>query len=100
MAKTTILLLITGAIIFLCSPTKAHAWWWSDDDNDDDQQQQVEKQLKAEITHLQTQLDVAQHAKDTWQLVAFILGITCVVFLVGGAAIGSHARKRVQEVKQ
>ena len=82
-----ILLLPLILMTFMSSPTDA--WWWSDDD---DQQQ-------AEVSRLQYQVDQEQQSKDTWQIIAFVLGVGCVVTLVAGAAIGSHARQAAKEEK-
>ena len=83
-----ILLLPLILMTFMSSPTDA--WWWSDDD---DQQQ-------AEVSRLQYQVDQEQQSKDTWQIIAFVLGVGCVVTLVAGAAIGSHARQAAKEEHQ
>ena len=83
-----ILLLPLILMTFMSSPTEA--WWWSDDD---DQQQ-------AEVSRLQYQVDQEQQSKDTWQIIAFVLGVGCVVTLVAGAAIGSHARQAAKEEHQ
>jgi len=82
-----ILLLPLILMTFMSSPTDA--WWWSDDD---DQQQ-------AEVSRLQYQVDQEQQSKDTWQIIAFVLGVGSVVTLVAGAAIGSHARQAAKEEK-
>ena len=83
-----ILLLPLILMTIMSSPTEA--WWWSDDD---DQQQ-------AEVSRLQYQVDQEQQSKDTWQIIAFVLGVGCVVTLVAGAAIGSHARQAAKEEHQ
>ena len=82
-----ILLLPLILMTFMSSPTEA--WWWSDDD---DQQQ-------AEVSRLQYQVDQEQQSRDSWQTIAFVLGVGCVVTLVAGAAIGSHARRAAKEEK-
>ena len=84
-----ILLLPLILMTFMSSPTEA--WWWSDDDDDNQQQ--------AEVSRLQYQVDQEQQSKDTWQIIAFVLGVGCVVTLVAGAAIGSHARRAAKEEK-
>ena len=85
-----ILLLPLILMTFMSSPTEA--WWWSDDDDDNQQQ--------AEVSRLQYQVDQEQQSKDTWQIIAFVLGVGCVVTLVAGAAIGSHARQAAKEEHQ
>ena len=82
-----ILLLPLILMTIMSSPTEA--WWWSDDDDDNQQQ--------AEVSRLQYQVDQEQQSKDTWQIIAFVLGVGCVVTLVAGAAIGSHARQAAKE---
>ena len=72
-------------------PLTSNAWWW--DSDDDDNQQQVEQQ---EITRLHTEVDEAQQTKDNWQIIAFVLGVGCCGCLIGGAAMGSKARKAVE----
>ena len=82
------ILLLPVIFSILCTST-VNAWWWSDDD---DQQQ-------AEVSRLQYQVDQEQQSKDTWQIIAFVLGVGSVVTLVAGAAIGSHARQAAKEEK-
>lgn len=78
-------ILLPLILAMLWSATLAsNAWWWSSNDDDNQQQQ---------IYRLQRQTDQQEHSKDTWQIIAFILGIGCVITLVAGAAIGSRARK-------
>ena len=82
-----ILLLPLILMTIMSSPTEA--WWWSEDDD----------QRQAEVSRLQYQVDQEQQSKDTWQIIAFVLGVGCVVTLVAGAAIGSHARQAAKEEK-
>ena len=83
-------ILLLPLIVAMLWSTPTEAWWWSDDD---DQQQ-------AEVSRLQYQIDQEQQSKDTWQIIAFVLGVGCVVTLVAGAAIGSHARQAAKEEHQ
>ena len=82
-------ILLLPLIVAMLWSTPTEAWWWSDDDDDNQQQ--------AEVSRLQYQVDQEQQSKDTWQIIAFVLGVGCVVTLVAGAAIGSHASKSVKE---
>lgn len=79
-----------------------NAWWFwgNDDDSDDDNQQQVVDEQKQEIARLQGVADQEEHTKDTWQILAFVLGVGCVGSLVVGAAMGSYARRNLKEEHQ
>ena len=77
----------------------SNAWWfWNSNDDDDDNQQQVVEEQKQEINRLQGELDQQEHSKDTWQIIAFVLGVGCCGTLIVGAAMGSNARRAVKEV--
>lgn len=79
----TIILVV--ALTFIVFAPPANAWWWSHDDTS-----------KEQITALEGQLQQQRHATGDWQIIAFVLGITSIVMLVAGAAIGSQGRKNAR----
>ena len=54
---------------------------------------------KQQINQLRAQVQQQEKAKGGWQIVAFVLGVTCVIALVAGAAIGSKGRRDARTTK-
>jgi len=50
-----------------------------------------------EKERLQEQVQQQRRSTGDWQIVAFVLGIGCVITLVAGAAIGSKVRRAANE---
>ena len=96
MVRTFIFMAMLGSMTLT-----TNAWWfWNTDDDDEDEVQPLVEQQQAEITRLQGVVDESQHAKDEWQIIAFVLGVGCVGSLVVGAAIGSRAGRASKGVQQ
>lgn len=72
-------------LVLLITTAHCHAGWFGHDDYKDQWQQSQE------------QLEHQRQATGDWQIVAGVLGITCVVLLVIGAAIGAKVRKAVKQ---
>jgi len=79
--------------IILCIITStADGWPWSNDDKQHRIDEEVQRRVEAE-----QKLTVQEHKTDGWCVVAFILGIGCLMFLVIGAALGSKGRAHAEE---
>jgi len=81
-------IIIAVAVLALCAGTKtAHASWLHDD---------TEKERRIQV---EQQLVKQQQATGSWRSVAFVLGIACVITLIGGTIIGSRARNHANTTK-
>lgn len=76
------------AIVLTMATTTSHAGWFSSNDDDDKNQQ---------IDHLQYEVDMETAKSDVKTDIIIVLGIGVVVSLVVGAAIGSKARRAVNQ---
>ena len=55
---------------------------------------------KQRIIELQRQFDEQKHASGSWEGVAFVLGLGCMVTLITGTIIGSRARRHAKEASK
>jgi ABC-type cobalt transport system substrate-binding protein len=78
-------IVLVVALTFIVFAPTANAWWWSHDDTS-----------KEQIIALEGQLQQQRQSTGEWQIISFVLGITSVVMLVAGAAIGSQGRKNAR----
>jgi len=77
MEKTSQLLFVLLALLWSVAPL--HAGWFTHDDG--------------QVALLQSQLQHQEACAGGWMMVAFILGIGCIIALLIGAAIGSKGRR-------
>ncbi len=76
--------LLTLLILLLLLTASANAGWFGSD----------ERQRRIET---EQQLQAQRQATGYWQITSGILGITCIILLVVGTAIGAKARKAVDD---
>lgn len=64
--------------------TSAHAGWWSDSED------------KERIKQIETDLNEQRSKTGTWEIIAGVLAVGCVLVFSIGAAMGSKARKEAR----
>ena len=84
--KQFIIIILVAVATFIVPTSTAKAGWF--DNHEQEQQEQ--------ISQLQSQIQQQEKSKGSWQGAAFLLGITSVITLLIGAAMGSKGRKAAQ----
>jgi len=85
--------LVLKCLIFLVVITStANGWPWSNDDRQNRIDEEIQRRVEAE-----QKLIAQEHKADGWCVVAFVLGIGCIMFLIVGAALGSKGRQHAEE---
>lgn len=64
--------------------TSAHAGWWGDSED------------KERIEQIETDLKEQRSKTGTWEIIAGVLAVGCVMVFSIGAAMGSKARKEAR----
>jgi hypothetical protein len=76
--------LIKITLVAVMLVTSAHAGWWSDSEE--------EKRIK----QIETELNEQRSKTGTWEIIAGVLAVGCVLVFSIGAAMGSRARREVR----
>ena len=76
--------LIKITLVAVMIVTSAHAGWWSDSED------------KERIKQIETELNQQRSKTGSWEIIAGVLAVGCVLVFSIGAAMGSKARKEAR----
>ena len=76
--------LIKITLVAVMLITSAHAGWWSDSED------------KERIKQIETDLNEQRSKTGSWEIIAGVLAVGCVLVFSIGAAMGSKARKEAR----